>query len=379
MPASTTFWPRRKLLLGGALAGASILLSACRKTPVPVGFLGGLTGPAADIGLAGRDGALLSVEHWNAAGGLAGRPVELVSFDDRQRPDELAALAEPIRQAGLIGMIGPMTSSVAAAWIPMANASSLATVSPTVMSADFSGQADMFFRVCSTTEVYARLAAQHHVRQRGWTTYAILRDDSNAAYTRSWSQHFTQQVRSLGAHVLHEEVYRLTDRGHSLIPVIERAIASKPQVLVVVTNAFDAARVAQWLRRTGHDTRMVTAEWAATNQLLELGGRAVEGVLVAQYFDRNSQAVAYQRFQSAFGERFRREPGFPEVAAYDAALVLLQAHQARASGESLDAAIHRIRRFEGLQQGIEFDDYGEASRELFITEVVNGRYTVVTG
>ena len=378
MSDSALFWPRRKVLLTGVLAGASLALPACSKAAVSVGFLGGLTGPASDIGLAGRDGALLGVEHWNAAGGLAGRPIELVSFDDRQRPDELAALADPIRQAGLIGMIGPMTSSVAAAWIPMANASSLVTVSPTVTSTDFSGQPDKFFRVCSTTEVYARLAAQHHVLKRGWTTYAILRDDSNAAYTRSWSQHFTQQAQALGARVLHEEVYRLADRGESLIPFIERAMAANPEVLVVVANAMDAASVAQWLRRAGHDTRMVTAEWAATDQLLELGGRAVEGVVVAQYFDRNSQSVAYQRFKSAFVERFRREPGFPEVAAYDALLVLLHAHQARANRESLDAAINRIRRFEGLQQQIEFDDYGDASRELFITEVVNGRYTVVT-
>jgi len=377
MTDTTLLWPRRKVLLTGALAGTTLALPACSKTPVAVGFLGGLTGPAADMGIAGRDGVLRGVEHRNAAGGLGGRPIELLSFDDRNRPGELAALTDPIRRAGLIGMIGPMLSSVAAAWIPIANELSLVTVSPTVTSTDFSGKADMFFRVCATTEVYARLAAKHHVRQRHRSTFSILRDDSNAAYSRSWSRHFTQQAQALGAEVLHEEAYHLTDRGDSLIPFIERAVAAKPEVLVVVTNALDAATVAQWLRRAGHDTPMVTAEWAATDQLLKLGGRAVEGVVVAQYFDRNSASVAYQRFKSAFVQRFQREPGFPEVAAYDALLVLLDAYLARSGGETLGATLNRVRRFDGLQQRIEFDEYGDASREIFFTEVVNGRYTVV--
>ena len=82
--------------------------------PVKIGFLGGLTGPTADLGVAGRDSTLLAVEQLNQRGGLRGKPVELVAFDDRQQPKALPELAGHIRQAGLMGMVGPMTSSMAA-------------------------------------------------------------------------------------------------------------------------------------------------------------------------------------------------------------------------------------------------------------------------
>ena len=51
------------------------LLTACSKDePVRIGFVGGLTGRVADLGIAGRNGALLAVEERNAAGGIkAGR------------------------------------------------------------------------------------------------------------------------------------------------------------------------------------------------------------------------------------------------------------------------------------------------------------------
>ena len=139
-------------------------LPGCSSLPVKIGFLGGLTGPTADLGVAGRDSTLLAVEQLNQRGGLRGKPVELVAYDDRQQPKVLPELAGHIRQAGLMGMVGPMTSSMAAVWIPLANEMGLTTVSPTVTSSDFTGKDDHFFRVCSTTREYAYISADHHMR-----------------------------------------------------------------------------------------------------------------------------------------------------------------------------------------------------------------------
>ncbi len=367
-------WSRRQWLAAGAGAGMLLALPGCAKRPVRLGFMGGLTGPAADLGVAGRDGALLAVEGFNARGGVDGNPVELVAFDDRQRPDEVASLLPAIRDAGPIGLIGPMTSSVAARWIPLANQERLVTVSPTVTSTDFAGQDDHFFRVCSTTKEYARLSAERHIGAGRGQRYAIVRDDSNAAYTRSWAEHFTERAEQLGAQVTHQEAYRLASPGDSLAPVLNRAMAQAPDTLVVVTNALDAANLLQLLRREHREVQVITAEWSATEQFLELGGRAANGVMVAQYFDRNSRTPAYQAFKAAFSARFQRNPGFAEVAGFDATHVLLSAHAQRRRGEDLRSALLRLRRFDGLQQTIEFSDHGDAERRLYITRVLDGQY-----
>lgn len=374
-----TVWTRRQWLAAGVGAGALLALPGCAKRPLRVGFLGGLTGPAADLGLAGRDGALLAVEQFNARGGVDGQRVELVPFDDRQRPDEVGELLQAIRSAGLIGLVGPMTSSVAARWIPLANEARLTTVSPTVTSTDFAGQDDHFFRVCSTTQEYARLSAEYHIGAGRGGRYAIVRDDGNAAYTRSWTEHFSATAQRLGAQVVHVEAYRLSSPGESLAPYLARAMASRPDALVLIINALDAANLLQLLRREYGELPVITAEWAATEQFLELAGRAAEGVMVAQYFDRHSQAPAYQAFRRTFEARFQRGPGFAEVAGFDAAHVLLSAYGQRRRGEDLRGALLRVRRFEGLQQTIEFNDHGDAQRRLYITQVSGGRYVVEAG
>lgn len=353
-------------------------LQGCSGPPVKLGFLGGLTGPTADLGVAGRDATLLAVEQLNARGGLRDKPVELVAFDDRQQPKALSELVDGIRQAGLSGMVGPMTSSVAGAWIPMANEMGLTTVSPTVTSSDFTGKDDQFFRVCSTTREYAHASAEFHMRRAASRQFALVRDDSNAAYTRSWAQHFSDRVVALGGQVLHQAVYAGSNRAEGVAVALEQALAYQPDALVMVANARDTALLAQLLRKQGSALPLLAAEWAATDQLLALGGRSVEKLEVAQYFDPNSSQAAYAGFVQAFKVRFGRQPGFAEVAGFDAARVMLHALAEQGSGESLKQVLLRIKQFEGVQQSIVFDPQGDSSRPLFMTQVVNGQFNVVS-
>ena len=364
----------------GQAALATVLpwtaLQGCSSPPVKVGFLGGLTGPTADLGIAGRDSTLLAIEQLNQRGGLRGKPVELVPFDDKQQPKALPALTDSIRQAGLAGMVGPMTSSVAAAWIPIANELALTTVSPTVTSSDFTGLDDQFFRVCSTTREYAYISAEYHMRSGPARRFALIRDNSNAAYTGSWAKHFSDRVQALGGQVAQPVEYTSGKQVEALTDALAQALAHKADALVIVANARDTALLAQLLRKQGSTLPLSAAEWAATDQMLTMGGRAVEQVVVAQYFDPNSQQGVYSAFVQAFKTRFARSPGFAEVAAFDAATVMLRALAEQASGESLKQVLLRIKRFEGLQQPVVFDAAGDAPRPLFVTRVVNGQFTV---
>jgi branched-chain amino acid transport system substrate-binding protein len=79
----------------------------------------------------------------------------------------------------------------------------------------------------------------------------------------------------------------------------------------------------------------------------------------------------------AFKVRFGRQPGFAEVAAFDAASVTLRGLAEQGSGETLKQSLLRIRQFDGLQQPVVFDASGDAPRPLVITRVTNGQFTVV--
>jgi ABC-type branched-subunit amino acid transport system substrate-binding protein len=61
----------------------TMLVGCDRKKPIKVGFVGDLTGHVSDLGIAGGNGVILAIEEVNKAGGIHGRPIELITRDDQ--------------------------------------------------------------------------------------------------------------------------------------------------------------------------------------------------------------------------------------------------------------------------------------------------------
>ena len=119
------------------------------------------------------------------------------------------------------------------------------------------------------------------------------------------------------------------------------------------------------------------AEWASTERFIELAGTAAEGVLVSQFLDRNDTSQRYRDFQSAYQARFKQAPGFAGMAGYDAALVALDAYTNRAKGDSVKSTIIARKSFQGVQQLLNIDRFGDADRRTFVTSIRSNKYITV--
>lgn len=365
--------PRRAFI--GSLAGGVLGLSACARAPIRIGFVGGLTGRTADLGVAGRDGALLALEQANAAGGVDGRMLELVTADDQQNPERAVDAFKRLQDAGVSLVLGPMTSAMAMVMVPMANAAGLLLLSPTVTTSALTGLDDQFFRVISSTREYAIASARYHAQRGKLSRVAAILDMSNAAYTERWLADFEQAFQQLGGEVITRAGYRF-EPGMAFAEVAQRALVNQPDGLLLLTGAVDAAQLLQQVRKLRPALPVMTAEWAATEQLLALAGAAAEGVMAAQFLDRDNQAPAYLALLKNFQQRFGRGVGFAELAGFDAMGVAVQALAAQANGETLKQTLVRVRRFDGAQHPVEFTPQGDAVRQTYLTRVRNGRYEV---
>ena len=82
------------LLAVGVLLGVGP--AALAQAPIKIGFHAGLTGPAAADGVSGRTAAELAVEQINRGGGINGRKLELVVYDDQGKPDQVVPIANKL-------------------------------------------------------------------------------------------------------------------------------------------------------------------------------------------------------------------------------------------------------------------------------------------
>jgi branched-chain amino acid transport system substrate-binding protein len=331
----------------------------------------------ADLGISGRDAVQLLIDTQNQKGGLAGREIQLIIKDDQQDPELARRAVKELVDAGVVALIGPMTSDMGVAITPLLDQAKLVAVSPTVTTQQLSGKDDYFFRVSATTKEYATRSANYHAKNSEIRRLIVTYDLNNRSFCENWLENFTASFTRQGGEIIGALGFD-TQGGQTFLALAGKLLNTQPDGILIIANSMDSALICQQIRKSDPGLYITLADWGATERLLELGGKAVEGVTVVQTFDRDNQAEAYQTFRKAYLDRYQREPGFPGVYTHDAAQVVLSALAARASEESLKEAILRLREFEGLQGRFRFDDFGDVQRSnASISIIRNNQFLVL--
>ena len=355
------------LLLALALAGCA------PEAPIRIGLLAGLSDRGSDFGESVRNGVILAIEQQNQAGGIHGRMIELIVRDDGQDAEQAVKAAQELIALKPELVIGPVTSSMATVVLPVLDAAGMLTISPTVASPAFYGKDDHFFRVNRTTHE----AARHHAKvlfDRQARRVALAFDASNAPYSDTWVSEFTRTFEQLGGKVSATSGFDST-ASPSFGDVLKPLLARQPDALLFVASSLDTARLCQQARRLAPELPLSSTEWAASGELLtEMGGSAVDGLLIAHAYNRDDQGAPYLAFRSAFKARFQREFGSFSLLAYDTANVVIEAMIRRNDSESMKSALLKYGPYAGVQQSIRFDANGDAERQVFFTEIRGGRF-----
>lgn len=361
--------------VGMLLAG--MLLAGCeRREPLRIGFFAALSGRSTDLGVGGRNGAMLAIEERNAAGGVKGRRVDLLVRDAPQDPEAARQVFSELLQQRVVAVIGPMVSSLAMVAAPLADAAQIPLVSPTVTTAELSGLDDYFFRVIAGTEVYATHNAHYLAQKLEYHRAVVIYDLANLAYTESWLEHFRAEFSNWGGEMVAERTFT-SGVDVAFTPLVGELLATHPDFILIIANAVDAALICQQIRKASPTMPIAMSEWGSTERFIELAGSAAEQVYVAQFLDRNDTSPRYQQFRQAFQQRFGQEPGFAGVAGYDAAQVLLAALERQSSGESLKSVLLKLGEVQGVQQRFSFDRFGDSDRQTYLSVIRDGRYQTV--
>lgn len=363
----------RRLRCVSVLTGMLALCACSPQPPIVLGFVGDLSGRVADLGVEGRNGATLAVELRNKAGGVKGRHVDLLAEDDQQNPAVARQVVGKLIDLKVDALIGPMTSAMAMVVVPLVNQAQLVTVSPTVTTNSLSGIDDYFFRVLPATSRYAKKDAEYHFERLGLRRVAAVIDVNNRAYTESWLADYRAAFAAGGGQVV-DRIDFSSSGGVLFADLARRLLASKPDGILLLANAVDVAMLCQHLRKLNASIPLTTSEWAATEQLIEVGGRAVEGIVIAQFLDRQSSQPAFLTFRQSYFDRFGKLPGFAGVTAFDATNAVLDALEHRVPGQSLKQALLARQTFTGTQAAVVFDAFGDSSHETFLTTVKDGSF-----
>jgi branched-chain amino acid transport system substrate-binding protein len=269
-----------------------------------------------------------------------------------------------------------MTSEMTMSVMDEINKSGVLMISPTVSTNQLTGIDDNFIRVMSpirnmTTSIAAFAADRLQLK-----TVGIIYDLSNLAYSEDSHKDFRSEFTKRGGTISTVQTYTSSAKV-SFYDMAQSIVSASVDGVFITASALDTAMICQQFRKLGSDIALLSSGWAMTNDFIQHGGSAAEGVYFSHGLDKNSRRDAYISFNDRFFRRFGKDPDFAAMFGYEAANVIVTGLSENRPPESLKETILRIKHFKGLQEDFVIDSYGDAHRSMYLISVVNGEYKVI--
>ncbi len=369
--------PRLKIIASGLMAGLLLLVTACQDPqPISIGFLGPLTGRASGLGTAARNGFLLAIDQANAAGGIKGRQIVGLPTDTNLDQEVALQAVHNLLERQVRMIIGPMSSQVAVTTVPELNQAEIPMISPTVSTNELTGLDDFFFRVYYTNAQAAQLLAERLRTTDGYRRIAVIYDLGNRAYTENWLNIFKDHLVGIGGNLISDIPF---EYGSNTLftKIVTKAIAGQPDALLILANAVDTALICQQLEKQGIQLPRYATGWSYSDDLFQFGGKAVEGLVLIQSADMDVDTAEMDRFRKAYLERYREQPKFQSLHAYDATRIAIDVLSKTEDPQEIRRLL-RNQSFQGVQTRISFDQNGDLSTpRLFLARVENGVFQII--
>jgi len=355
--------------------------------PVRIGVIAPLTGPAAIFGIAVRNGIELYTNMFNEAGGINGRMIELVIYDDRALPTEaLNAYNRLVNLDEVVAFIGPVTSGATFGVAEASAEDNIPGITATATHPDVTIHGNNFFRACFLDPFQGYSMARFAREYLGAETAAVL-FDSAMAYSTGLRNAFVATAAEIGLTIVADESYNTGDVDfNSQLTVIA---SHSPDVLFLPDYYNTVFLLATQARNAGITSTLLGAD--GTDGVLDIEGidaSVFDGMFFATHYYVGDPAEIVQTFIRNFEAANDHKPNSFAALGFDAAKILFEAiTNVAAAGVNIEPvpAVHQAiidqmaaTDIQGVTGRITFDDDNNAVKELAIIRIQDGAYTFET-
>jgi branched-chain amino acid transport system substrate-binding protein len=312
-----------KYLIATALGAAAFAVSLSGQADtIKVGFNVPLTGFAAADGKSARIGAELAVEQVNAAGGINGKNIELVIYDDQASPKESAPLAAKlITQDEVVAGISGSYSGATRAAATIYQENGTPYISAYAVHPDITRSGDYVFRTSFMGEVQGRAGAKLVGEMMGKKRVSVITLAND--FGKSLEAVFKEKAGEYGIEILGEYDYSIKDREFG--PIVSKVKAESPDAIYASGYFFTAGPLVTQLREAGVTAPVIGQEGYDGEMFIKIAGDAAEGVIITTSLDRDSNDPLAQAFITGFQAKSGYPADMVSASTHTAVLVLAEA------------------------------------------------------
>ncbi len=299
--------------------------TALAEEVVKIGHTVSLTGGASMWGQSEKRALEMLIEKLNAEGGVLGKKIVLVSYDNRNDAVEAVNVARRLVEDGVVAVIGPAQSGNAIASAPILEKAQVPMVvttatNPYVTLDKKTEKIRPFaFRPCFIDPFQGTVAARFAFRDLKAKTASILYD-VGSDYGQWLAKYFEEAFVKEGGQVVAKEAFRTDELDYRA--QLGKMKELNPDVIFIPTSQKEAAMAAKQARDLGIKAVLLGTDNWGSPDLIELGGSAIDGGFFVNLTDLADPDI--QDFVAEYRQKFGEDPVLPNpVMAQDALLLIV--------------------------------------------------------
>jgi branched-chain amino acid transport system substrate-binding protein len=312
------------MLAVSALITVLLLGLACSSSPkvIKVGLILPFTGNAATYGQSLLKGAQMGMDEINAKGGVNGKHIEIVTYDDGGNPSQAATGAQKFAdQKDISIIVGSALSSSSLAMVPITDKAKIAQLLWSSSSPKLTGISPYVFRMCAQDDKIARdMVVMMHDTLKANKIVSVF---PNVDAGRGVNDTVVKEAAARNMTVLESISY--LEKDQDFAAVITKIKALKPDAIALGGNYTDSALLVKQARNAGITVPMVGNSGLFSSKFIELGGSGVEGTILILNFLTTNPDPRIQEFDNKFKAKYGADPDQYSAIAYDGIYVIADA------------------------------------------------------
>ena len=372
--------------------GWAVIFTGCKpgspsggagEAPIKVGEFASLTGKEATFGLSSHEGTVLAVEEMNAAGGVLGRKIELITEDNLSKAGESATVVNKLlARDGVVAILGEVASSRSLEAAPICQLNKIPMISPSSTNPKVTETGDYIFRVCFIDPFQGTVMANFATRTLKAKKVAVF-TDVKSDYSKGLAKYFKEGFTSAGGQIAAELDFNGGDKDFKA--QLTAIKSSNPDAVFVPGYYTDAALICIQAKQLGLNVPLFGGDGWESEDLVKIGQGAVEGHYFSTHYAPDVATEKSKRFVEAYRKRWKGSDGkekLPDAMAalgYDSAMILADAMKRAGSteGPKVRDALAATKGFDGATGRTDINEKRDATKSAVILQVKDGKFKFI--
>ena len=363
----------KKISFASVVAGIVTFMSGqVSAETIKIGFHAPLTGFAASDGKSSTEGAKLAIDQINANGGIMGKKLELVVYDDQAKPAQAIPIANKLigRDNVVVGISGSYSGATRSA-AGVFQGAKIPYISAYAIHPDITRAGDYVFRTSFLGEIQGKAGAKLIGEMMGLKGVVVITLQND--FGKSLAAGFKEIAPKYGINVINEYQYSIKDRQFGSI--VAKIKSDNPEAIYASGYYFTTGPLVSQLRAAGVTCPIVGQEGYDSQKFIEIAGPAAEGVIITTSLDRDSKVPETAEFITSFEKHAGFKVDMVAASAHTAVMVAADAIK-RANSTDPEKILAALKTTDlKVSTGtIKFNALGEVMKAVQIQVVKDGNW-----